>query len=282
MRKSRLKGVLAAASVIALFVTAIIAVSVLEHMSEKTPEGAGTISIPVSGQSRGEKHMTIGGEGYRLDPDISTLLLIGTDDMELEQHEGCRSQAMADYLALAILNSREKTCIILQIDRNTMAEVPVLGSNGKSIGTTTHQICYAYAYGDGLKQSCENTVNTVSRLLCGVPIDNYFSLAMGAIPVLNDAVGGVTVTVEDDFTGVDDTLIQGNTVHLTGGTRIQLCPCAHADAGRRQQHLPHAPPGGLCDGPSGGGPGETGGGRQLCADAFQRGGGLSGHGLRDR
>ena len=216
MRKSRLKGILAAVSAIALFVPGIIAVNMLERISEKAPEEAGTISIPVSEGSRIEKHMTIGGEEYCLDPDVSTLLLIGTDSMEQEQHEGHRSQAMADYLALAILNSREKTCTILQIDRNTMVEVPVLGSNGKSIGTTTHQICYAYAYGDGLKQSCENTVNTVSQFLYDVPIDNYLSLSMGVISILNDTVGGVTVTVEDDFTGVDDTLVQGKTVHLMG------------------------------------------------------------------
>ena len=216
MRKSRLKGVLAAASTIALFVLVVIVLNTLEHMREKPPEGAGTVSVPISGESRAAKYVTVGGEEYRLDPDISTLLLIGTDDMEQEQHEGHRSQAMADYLALAILNSRKKSCTILQIDRNTMAEVPVLGSNGKFIGTTTHQICYAHSYGEGVKQGCENTVNAVSQLLCGVPIDNYLSLTMGAIPILNDTVGGVTVTIEDDFTGIDGTLVQGETVHLMG------------------------------------------------------------------
>jgi anionic cell wall polymer biosynthesis LytR-Cps2A-Psr (LCP) family protein len=39
---------------------------------------------------------------------------------------------------------------------------------------------------------------------------------MGAIPVLNDLVGGVTVTIEDDFSALDDTLIQGETITLTG------------------------------------------------------------------
>ena len=216
MRKSGLKGILAAASAVALLVPCIMAVNRLERVSEKVPEGAGTVSVPVSGESGMGKYVIIGGEEYRLDPDISTLLLIGTDDMEQELHEGYRSQALADYLALAVLNSREKTCTILQIDRNTMAEIPVLGGGGKVLGTTTKQICYAHAYGDGLRQSCKNTADTVSRLLCGVSIDNYLSLAMGAIPVLNDAVGGVTVTIEDDFTGVDDTLVRGETVRLTG------------------------------------------------------------------
>lgn len=81
-----------------LFVPVVFAGNMLERMSEKRPVGAGTISIPVSGGSRVEKYVTIGGEEHCLDPDISTLLLIGTDDIEQEQHEGHRSQAMADYL----------------------------------------------------------------------------------------------------------------------------------------------------------------------------------------
>ena len=42
MRKSRLKGILAAVSAIALFVQGIIAVNMLERISEKAPEGEGT------------------------------------------------------------------------------------------------------------------------------------------------------------------------------------------------------------------------------------------------
>ena len=47
-------------------------------------------------------------------------------------------------------------------------------------------------------------------------IDNYLSLTMAAITALNDAVGGVTVTIEDDFTGADETLVKGETVTLMG------------------------------------------------------------------
>lgn len=215
MKRSTLKNILIAAVVIVLLVLAVVGADLLEHKNMKAPEGAGTASIPV-GKAASYKTISIGGKDYYLNPDISTLLLIGTDDMELEQHEGTWSQSLADYLALVILNSKEKTCTILQVDRYTMAEITVLGAEGKKIGTTTQQICYAHAYGDGFEYSCENTVDAVSRLLCGIPIDNYMALTMGSITVLNDTVGGVTVTIEDDFTGVDDTLIKGETVHLMG------------------------------------------------------------------
>ena len=39
---------------------------------------------------------------------------------------------------------------------------------------------------------------------------------MDAVPVINDHVGGVEVTVLDDFSGVDDTLIKGEKILLNG------------------------------------------------------------------
>mgnify|MGYP000585160404 FL=1 len=39
---------------------------------------------------------------------------------------------------------------------------------------------------------------------------------MDAVPILNDLLGGVEVTVLDDFSGIDDTLIKGETVTLHG------------------------------------------------------------------
>ena len=39
---------------------------------------------------------------------------------------------------------------------------------------------------------------------------------MDAVSIFNDLVGGVPVTVQDDFTGVDDTLVKGQEVLLKG------------------------------------------------------------------
>ena len=39
---------------------------------------------------------------------------------------------------------------------------------------------------------------------------------MDAIPIINDMVGGVTVTVEDDFSKADPSLVQGETITLRG------------------------------------------------------------------
>ena len=234
MKKSTLKGILIAVVVVALLIGGIALASVLERRSEKAPEGAGTSTIsrepeeaapseepepepePVDYEEQALESVNIGGKEYVLNENITTLLLIGVDDMEVVPSKGYRNTAMADFLAVAVFDNEKKTCTLLQIDRNTMTDVPMLGATGDYIGLTTEQITYAHSYGDGLEESCENTALAVSRFLYGMKIDNYLSLTMAAITALNDAVGGVTVTIEDDFTGADETLVKGETVTLMG------------------------------------------------------------------
>jgi LCP family protein required for cell wall assembly len=88
-------------------------------------------------------------------------------------------------------------------------DVHVLGLGGKDAGTIYAQLALAHTYGSGLEDSCENTVRTVSDFLYGLTVDYYISMNMDAIAILNDAVGGVTVTVEDDFSKVDSTIPMG-------------------------------------------------------------------------
>ena len=58
-------------------------------------------------------------------------------------------------------------------------------------------------------------MDAVSTLLGGHKIDGFAMVNMSAIEVVNDMVGGVTVTIEDDFPD-SDTLIKGQTVTLHG------------------------------------------------------------------
>ena len=43
----------------------------------------------------------------------------------------------------------------------------------------------------------------------GLTVDYYVAMNMDAIPILNDAVGGVTVNVTDDFSKVNPTITMG-------------------------------------------------------------------------
>ena len=79
-----------------------------------------------------------------------------------------------------------------------------------------------HAYGDGTNNSCQNTVDAVSILLGGSVIDGYIALNMDGISIINDEVGGVTVTITSDFTAVDPTLIEGEKITLDGQQAMEF------------------------------------------------------------
>lgn len=122
----------------------------------------------------------------------------------------------ADVQLLLVVDRFNRTWQVLQINRDSMVEVPVLGVNGKEVGTEYQQIALAHSYGDGLETSCENNVTAVSRMLQNQTIQGYVALNMDAISIINDQVGGVEVTVLDDCSQLDPSLVEGQTVTLTG------------------------------------------------------------------
>ena len=77
-----------------------------------------------------------------------------------------------DVLMLLINDPDAKKQTILQLDRDTMAEVEILDANGKQTGfTKIQQLYYSHTYGKGDEKSCENTVRAVSRLLGNIEIE---------------------------------------------------------------------------------------------------------------
>ena len=57
---------------------------------------------------------------------------------------------------------------------------------------------------------------TVSALLDGQAIDGYAAVNMDAVGIITDMVGGVTLTVTSDFSAIDPTLVEGETITLYG------------------------------------------------------------------
>ncbi len=157
------------------------------------------------------------GQEYLLRDDVETILVMGLDKFDKsEDAEGYNNDQQADFLVLLVVDDANKTCSAIHINRDTMTPVNVLGVAGQKIDTQTMQIALSHAYGNGKEISCNNTADAVSHLLFGVKIDHYISLTMDAVALLNDMVGGVEVTVLDDFSGIDDTLVKGETVTLKG------------------------------------------------------------------
>lgn len=162
------------------------------------------------------KTITHKGLEYFPRQDITVILIMGIDNRGPVASSGYyRNSGDADMLTLAIFDETEKSCDLLVINRDTMLEMTTLGVRGENAGTAYGQVALAHTYGTGLEDSCENVKNTLEAFLQGLKIDYYVSMNMDAISILNDAVGGVTVTVTEDFSNVDETIPMG-TVTLKG------------------------------------------------------------------
>lgn len=159
------------------------------------------------------------GRTYQYRDGLTTILLIGVDKTSTAGDNGVlgfRNGGQADFLMLMVMDKVQKTMTPIQIDRDTMTPITVLDVMGRDKGTKVMQICLSHGFGDGKAQSCEFTKKAVSTLLMDVDIDYYLAFDIDAIEALNDAVGGVTVTLEDDFSAYDPAMKQGATITLHG------------------------------------------------------------------
>lgn len=154
------------------------------------------------------------GKTYQRKKYLKNYLVMGIDKAESSQSMTNINGQQTDFNALVVVNVQTETYSILYLNRDTMTDVSVLALDGTPYTTRYQQLALAHTYGSGMEDSCENTVNTVSALLDGVTVDHYAAFYLNAIGVLNDAVGGVTVTIEDDFSENDPTLVMGETVTL--------------------------------------------------------------------
>lgn len=163
-----------------------------------------------------DESIVVDGATYRRRRDVAAILLMGIDRDSDAKVVGYRNGGQADFLQLLAIDSANRRVTRVPIDRDTMTPITVLGVLGNKSGVRTAQICLSHGFGDGGGQSCELTADAVSNLLLGAPIDEYLAMNLDGIPVLNDAVGGVTVTLEDDFTALDPNMKPGVTLTLHG------------------------------------------------------------------
>lgn len=142
--------------------------------------------------------------------DITVVMVLGIDERgPVKSSESYRNYGEADAVILLLLDHTEESYSILCLNRDMMVTMPVLGLGGKQAGTFYGQLALSHTYGKGLQDSCENSRKTVSDLLGGDLIDYYVAMNMDAIAIVNDAVGGVTVNVTDDFSTVDPSIPLG-------------------------------------------------------------------------
>ncbi|MDA1763968.1 LytR family transcriptional regulator [Bacillus cereus] len=136
-----------------------------------------------------------------------SILLMGTDQRENET-------SRSDSLMLFTLNPKTKSMKITSIPRDTYTEIIGKGKKDK--------INHAYAFG-----GIDMAVKTVENFL-NVPVDHYIEVNMAGFKDIVDAVGGVDVNNDLDFTSRDTHFAKGD-IHLDGEKALKYTRMRYED-----------------------------------------------------
>lgn len=161
--------------------------------------------------------VTIGDTEYEYKDQIRNYLILGTDGRgRAADHPKGYLGDCADFVMVVVINDTKQTVQYLQLSRETMCWVRKLEDvTGQDLGLETMQLCMAYTYGRDQQESAKNMEEAVSYLLGNVPLEAVYSVCLDSVPKINNILGGVTVTIESDFSKVDKSMVQGSTIKLT-------------------------------------------------------------------
>lgn len=193
--------------------------------------------------------VTYEGQKYQRKEKIETFLLLGVDRYgDQDPANSQRVGIQTDLLMLLVLDKNTMQSRAIHINRDTMTKVNKLAVGGTAVvDSEIRQIALAYSYvsDNNDRIRCRNAVDSVEYLLDGANVDHYIAMTMDGVAVGADLVDGVEVTVLDDFTGVDDTLVKGQQVTLKGDQALRYVRTRYglddstnkARMARQQQYL---------------------------------------------
>ncbi len=219
---------IAAMSLLGIIVVAVGTVAVLQKRGRAallaTPEDV-NIQVPTDALadaslsvSDNGRTVVYNGKTYIFNENRTNILCIGVDKTEMGLDGNVvGTGGQADTLVMLSIDTTTGQVDTLAIPRDTIVDIDLYTAEGDFYGVENTQICLAYAYGDGREASCENVVRSASRVLYGIPINTYFAIDLDCISVLNDAIGGVEVTLLTDFCRQSGAWVSaGQTITLWG------------------------------------------------------------------
>ena len=184
----------------------VLSAIILEKSKENSVQTGSAVEAPDydNADKWSEGIVTYNNQRYRYNNKIRTYLFMGIDTDE------------PVHKFLIIVDKAHDKLSLISIHRNLMTTVKMYNREGEYTGDAELQICLQHGYGDGERLSCQRTADCVSNLFYGIPIHGYVSLNMGGIGILNDALGGVEVTILQDLVN------ESRNVHLTTGETKNL------------------------------------------------------------
>ena len=200
-----------------LWALVLMALLLILGVGEEPEETAPPVFGSLEGRFESEVTMELNGQTlhYR-ENEITNYLIIGVDKTDVTRVTGHQNGGQADFLVVLSIDRVRRSVTPVMLDRDTMVEIQTYGVFGDPAGKRVMQLCLAQAYSGVDVSGSVNTVTTVEKLLQGIDIHHYVVLDMTAIPLINDAIGGVEVTLYDDFTSFDPEMKKGSTLRLMG------------------------------------------------------------------
>lgn len=212
MRRSKKKRALAIIILLLACLLIIIGIALFLYFEDKREQNSD------GNQSQANYNdIYYNGKNYEYNQNIKNYLFLGIDnEEEISQHSAPGTGGQADCILLLSIDKETKEAHILQISRDSMTEVDLYDAQGNYYTSVEAQLATQYAYGNGADTSCWAMKKTVGELLFDLPISGYLALDIAAVPVVNDLLGGVTITIPEDYTEIDTAFVKGETVTLNG------------------------------------------------------------------
>lgn len=170
-----------------------------------------------------EQYTTYNGKKYKYRQEIVNILCLGIDKgVPMPYIRANRGNiGMADAIILVSIDTKKNEVRAIAIPRDTVAEIQTT-KDGELSSKERMQICIQYAYGISMQQSNEFTKDAISRLLYDIQIQRCCAINFDALPIINDAIGGVDVEVLEDIEEWEPNLPYGETVHLEGALALRF------------------------------------------------------------
>ena len=189
---------------------------IMEIASVKNSHAPADASLVDRTETAWGSKLTYKDQKYTQKDGLTTVLLLGVDYGGEEDDRTVGTGGRADTIVLLILDDKAKTSTTLSVNRDTITEVDLYDNKGEYMYSGDMQINMQYAFGDSRNRANYLMKKTVSELICGRRIDGTVALSLDGIPVIADLIGGLTLTMNEDYTYIDPRFTKGATMTLNG------------------------------------------------------------------
>lgn len=163
-------------------------------------QGKKTALPDVSQNSNYMEIIEYNGKKYKYNENIFSVAFLGVDREEFLSADETDFVGASDAMMVITVDIKTGEAKVIALPRDIMVEMDTFIDGTDEIqNEEVHQLYLAYSYGDGGELSCQNAVDTISRVLYYVTIQKYYALDLSGIAALNDSIGGVVLKSKYDF-----------------------------------------------------------------------------------